>query len=73
MGFRSKSSEDMVAALIRSMKERTGRSLEEWVALVHASGLDPLDQKAVRQWLKTEHGLPQNTQGTTHHHKSEGP
>lgn len=54
----------MVAALVASMKERTGRTLEEWVALVHASGIDPLDQKAVRNWLKTEHGLLQNTQWT---------
>ncbi len=58
----SKSPEDMMTAVAKSMRERTGRTLEEWVALVMASGIDPLDQNAVRKWLKTEHGLPQNTQ-----------
>lgn len=45
--MRSKSPEEMVAAMSQSMKERTGRSLEEWVAIVHESGIDPLDQKAL--------------------------
>ena len=52
----------MMAAVTDSMKERTGKSLEEWVALVQASGVDPLDQKAVRHWLKSEHGVLQNSQ-----------
>lgn len=45
-----------------SLKERTGRTLEEWVVLVRKSGIDPMDQKAVRRWLKTEHGVLQNSQ-----------
>lgn len=45
-----------------SLAARTGRSLEEWVALVRKSGLDPLDQKAVRRWLRNEHGVMQNSQ-----------
>lgn len=49
-------------AVTESMKERTGRALDEWVAVVAASGLDPLDQNAVRKWLKTEHGVKQNSQ-----------
>ena len=57
-----KSPEDMMSAVSASMKERTGRSLEEWVAEVQASGVDPLDQNAVRRWLKSEHGVPQNSQ-----------
>ncbi len=56
------SPEEMMAAVTRSMKERTGRTVAEWVALVRASGPDPLDQNAVRRWLKAEHGLPQNSQ-----------
>ena len=52
----------MMAAVAASMKERTGRTLEEWVALVQASGIDPLDQNAVRRWLRAEHGVPQNSQ-----------
>jgi hypothetical protein len=56
------SPEDMMAAVTTGLKERTGRDLDEWVRLVEASGLDPLDQNAVRRWLKTEHGVPQNSQ-----------
>lgn len=55
---------DMMDAVSRSMAERTGRSVEEWVALVRADGPDPLDQKAVRGWLRDVHGLPQNSQWT---------
>ncbi len=56
------SPEEMMAAVTRSMKARTGRTLEEWIDLVKGSGVDPLDQNAVRRWLKTEHGIPQNSQ-----------
>lgn len=52
----------MSAALAASMRERTGRTLTEWVELVHRDGPDPLDQLAVRRWLKQVHGLPQNSQ-----------
>src|SRR5262249_44153920 len=41
---------------------RTGRSLPAWLAVVDASGIDPLDQNAVRRWLKSAHGVPQNSQ-----------
>jgi predicted transport protein len=51
----------MMAAVTESMRERTGRTLEEWVSLVAASEVDPLDQNAVRRWLKSEHGNPQNS------------
>ena len=51
-----------MAAVTASMAERTGRTLEEWVAAVGDSGVDPLDQKAVRAWLKEAHGIGQNTQ-----------
>lgn len=53
-----------MAAVAASMKRRTGRDLDEWVALVRASGVDPLDQNAVRRWLRTEHGVPQTSQWT---------
>ena len=56
------SPDDMMSAVSDSMQARTGRSLEEWVALVQSSGIDPLDQNAVRRWLKSEHGVPQNSQ-----------
>ncbi len=53
---------DMMDLVTDSMKERTGTSLDEWVLAVQASGVDLLDQKAVRNWLKSEHGILQNSQ-----------
>lgn len=51
-----------MSAVSGSLAERTGRTLDEWVALVQASGIDPLDQNAVRRWLRSAHGVPQNSQ-----------
>lgn len=51
----------MMAAVITGLKERTGRDLPEWLEAVSAEHLDPLDQKAVRAWLR-EQGVPQNSQ-----------
>ena len=51
-----------MAAVSASLQSRTGRTLDEWVALVDAEGPDPLDQNAVRRWLKDAHGVPQNSQ-----------
>src|SRR4051812_45023371 len=57
------SPDEMMAAVNESMCARTGRDLGAWVALVQAEGgVDPLDQKAVRVWLRDVHGVPQNTQ-----------
>lgn len=53
---------DLMASVADSLAKRTGRTLEEWVAVVRGSGIDPLDQNAVRRWLKVEHGIPQNSQ-----------
>jgi hypothetical protein len=58
----TKSPDDMMSAVTGSMAARTGRSLDEWLEVVQASGIDPLDQNAVRRWLKAEHGVPQNSQ-----------
>jgi Domain of unknown function (DUF5655) len=58
----AKTPDDMMGAVIGSLAARTGRSLEEWLALVEASGIDPLDQNAVRRWLRSERGVPQNSQ-----------
>jgi predicted transport protein len=55
--------DDMMSAVAASMAARTGRTLDEWVALVQeSSGVDPLDQNAVRRWLREVHGVPQNSQ-----------
>lgn len=53
---------DMMVAVSNSVLQRTGKTLDEWVTAVRASGLDPLDQNSVRKWLKSEHGIAQNTQ-----------
>lgn len=50
-----------MAAVGKTLRARTGRSLQEWVAIVVASGVDPLDQKAVRRWLQAEHAVLQNS------------
>ena len=51
-----------MAAVTASMQRRTGRTLEAWVEAVNDAGLDPLDQLAVRTWLRDVHGVPQNSQ-----------
>lgn len=58
----AKTPHEMMSAITESMKTRTGRTLEEWVEVVNSSGIDPLDQNAVRRWLKTKHGVLQNSQ-----------
>jgi len=52
----------MLSSVTASIQERTGRSMDDWVALVEASAVDPLDQNAVRRWLRDVHGVRQNTQ-----------
>ena len=54
--------DEMMSAVTDSMAERTGRTLAEWVGLVASSGVDPLDQNAVRRWLRDVHGVKQNSQ-----------
>ena len=54
--------DEMMSAVTDSIAERTGRSMAEWVALVGTSEVDPLDQNAVRTWLRDVHGVRQNTQ-----------
>jgi len=49
----------MVRNWIDTLKEKTGRDLEEWTALIKAKG--PKDTKSRRDWLKTEHKLGTNS------------
>jgi hypothetical protein len=49
----------MTERIIAAMKEKTGRSLDEWVRFVVREG--PPGARARREWLKIEHGL-----GMTH-------
>jgi hypothetical protein len=48
----------MVQSVIAGMKEKTGRSLEEWLRLAKKEG--PAGEKERREWLKNEHGLGTN-------------
>jgi hypothetical protein len=49
----------MMQKWIGELKQKTGRSPEEWVTLVKKSG--PRDEKSRREWLKKEHGLGTNS------------
>jgi hypothetical protein len=49
----------MVGKWIETLPKETGRSLEEWLALVEAQG--PKGQNERRDWLKKEHGLGGNS------------
>jgi hypothetical protein len=44
---------------VETLKEKTGRSLDEWLALIRREG--PAEEKERRQWLKAEHGLGTNS------------
>jgi len=45
----------MTQKRVAELKDRTGRSLDEWMALVRKSG--PKDAKERQAWLKEKHGL----------------
>jgi hypothetical protein len=51
----------MVQKSVAELKEETGRSLEEWIALVKKEGLK--DEKSRREWLKKKHKLGMNRAG----------
>jgi hypothetical protein len=44
---------------VADLKTKTGRSLDEWLALVKKSG--PKDEKSRREWLKSKHDLGTNS------------
>jgi len=49
----------MTQKWIKELKQKTGRSLEEWLTYIKKSG--PKDETGRRAWLKEEHGLGTNT------------
>ncbi len=51
----------MVQKSMAELKETTGRSLEEWIAIVQKEG--PKDEKSRFAWLKTKHKLGMNRAG----------
>ena len=48
----------MVQKWVGELKDKTGRSLEEWMALIQKDG--PADERGRRAWLKTKHKLGTN-------------
>jgi hypothetical protein len=48
----------MVQKWVAGLKEKTGRSLEEWMTFVKQEG--PKDEKSRRKWLKIQHKLATN-------------
>ncbi len=50
---------EMVQKWVATLKEKTGRSLDEWLALIKKSG--PKTEKERREWLKSTHGLGTNS------------
>ncbi len=47
--------DDAARTMIANLEEKTGKSIDEWVAQVSGSGLDKHGQ--IVKWLKSEHGL----------------
>ena len=50
---------EMVQKWVAGLSESTGRTLEQWVALVKKVG--PAGEKERRDWLKSEHGFGTNS------------
>jgi Domain of unknown function (DUF5655)/Domain of unknown function (DUF4287) len=48
----------MTQKWMNELKQKTGRSLEEWVEYIQKSG--PKDEKERRNWLREKHGLGTN-------------
>jgi hypothetical protein len=51
----------MTQKWVGELKQKTGRDLEEWLTLIKKKG--PKDEKARRDWLKSEYGLGTNWAG----------
>lgn len=49
----------MMQTWVATLREKTGRSLEEWVRFIRKTG--PREEAAARDWLKKEHGLGTNS------------
>ena len=51
----AKSPAEMEAAILKNIPAKTGKTLEQWVAIIKKEG--PKDAKELRNWLKEEKGL----------------
>ncbi len=50
-----KSPEEMAASMIANMKEKTGKTLEEWLPIARSAGLEK--HGAIVKFLKGDHGM----------------
>lgn len=50
-----KSPEEMAESMIKNMKEKTGKTLEEWLPIARAAGIEK--QRALLNHLKNEYGV----------------
>lgn len=51
----AKSPEEMLESMVANLREKTGRSLSEWIGVVRAGGLSKHGQ--IVKMLKTDHGM----------------
>ena len=51
----AKSPEEMAASMINNLKEKTGKTLEEWLAITRTCGLSKHGQ--IVKFLKGDHGM----------------
>lgn len=61
----AKNPEEMAAAMIANMKEKTGKSLPEWLEIAAGSGLAKHGE--IVKYLKTEHGMTHGFAGLVAH------
>lgn len=61
----AKSPEEMLASMVANMKEKTGKDLDEWKAILAAAGLEKHGQMI--KLLKTEHGVTHGFANTIVH------
>ena len=47
--------EEMEAAIIRNLSEKTGRALDEWFAVLDESGI--VEKRDMKKHLKEDHGV----------------
>lgn len=57
------SPEGMYWAVLRNLKDKTGKDTSEWLALVQAQvqARGPMTSSQIRDWLRHEHGLGHST------------
>lgn len=66
-----KSPEEMAAAMIANMQEKTGKTLPQWLEITATCNLEKHGQ--IVKWLKTEHGMTHGFANlVAHKHREQG-